>query len=138
MNLDQHAAAIMRSLEVVAEHGDPAPAVYELLFAHNPEMKPLFWRDASGSVRGNMLATTLDILMDLVGTRHYARGMLQSEIVNHDGLGVPGRVFVTFFPTVRDAFKQIAGAEWTGEMDTAWDAALGEIEAIMRAAATTS
>ena len=134
-SLQKYAAAITQSLDVVSEHGDPAPAVYDLLFARNPEMKQLFWRDSDGGIRGNMLAMTIEVLLDFVATHHFSDGMLRCEIVNHEGLGVPQDVFATFFPTMRDAFREIAGEEWTDEMETAWNAVLEQIFEVMRAAA---
>jgi hemoglobin-like flavoprotein len=47
---------ITRSLELVAEHGDPTSLVYARLFAAHPEMEKLFVRDTDGGVRGNMLS----------------------------------------------------------------------------------
>lgn len=126
------AEAIEASLELVAErHGDPASAVYERLFAANPEMEALFVRDVAGTVRGEMLAVALKTLMDLVDEGLYARTMVMAELVNHDGLGVPPAVFGTFFATVRDVFRDLSGPDWTPAMDTAWTETLAELDGLV-------
>ena len=84
------------SLETVAErHGDPTPQVYEKLFAQNPEMEALFILDQENSARGNMLANVFEVLLDLAGPRTYGGNMVLAEIVNHENLGVPPKVFVS-------------------------------------------
>ena len=115
------AALIERSLELVAERvGDPAPLVYARLFATFPELEPLFVRDVSGIVRGNMLTTTLECLIDFAGPRIYAQHFVGSERVNHGGIGVPAAMFDRFYATVIDTFRDALGADWTAETDAAW------------------
>ena len=112
------AEAIMASLEQVAEKcGDPTPLVYQRLFAANPDMEALL-------VRGNMLSQALDGIMDFVDTCAYAKNLIRSEIVNHEGVGVPPTVFATFFATIRDTFREILGDDWTAEMEVSWNALL--------------
>lgn len=115
------AALIERSLELVAARvGDPAPLVYARLFAQFPELEVLFVRDVSGTVRGNMLTTTLECLVDFAGPRAYATHFVGSERVNHGGLGVPAEMFDRFYATVIATFREVLGAEWTAETDAAW------------------
>jgi hemoglobin-like flavoprotein len=131
----QHSELITQSLELVgARSEDPTPAVYDLLFSRHPELKRLFWRDTDCSIRGNMLSVTIETLLDFAGTHHYSDGMLRCEIVNHENLGVAPQVFASFFPTMRDAFKEIAGSDWTSEMDAAWSALLAQMDKVMQAA----
>jgi hemoglobin-like flavoprotein len=100
--------------------GDPAPLVYARLFAEMPELEALFVRDVSGVVRGNMLTTTLECLVDFAGARAYATHFVGSERVNHGGLGVPAEMFDRFYATVIATFREVLGADWTAEMDGAW------------------
>lgn len=120
--------AIMMSLERVAERcGDPTQQVYNRLFASNPEMEALFIMDKDGMVRGNMLSQALDGIMDFVDTCAYAKNLIRTEIVNHEGIGVPPVVFAAFFATIRDTFREILGHEWTAEMETAWESLLNAL-----------
>ena len=118
---DAASAPFLHSLELVAERcEDPAPLVYARLFEENPAIEALFVRDKSGTVRGQMLAVALETLLDLAGPGNYAAGMLQSERMNHDGIGVPMGNFDNFFETVMMTFREILGDDWTVEMEEAW------------------
>ena len=116
-----NAALIAESLEVVvARCGDPAPIVYARLFAAQPDVEALFVRDKSGIVSGQMLAVTIEALLDYAGDNAYAANLLQSERVNHDGLGVPLAAFDSFFHILLETMRELAGEEWTPAMDAAW------------------
>ncbi|MCC7266968.1 MAG: globin [Caulobacteraceae bacterium] len=130
-------ALIDASLEAVAAAcDDPTPRVYEALFARHPEMQALFVLDHSGAVRGQMLAQAIASLVDLAGPQTWGGHLMRAEIVNHEGWGVPPNVFAVFYPVVRDAFRDLAGAAWTAEMDAAWDSLLARVDVtIARAAA---
>jgi hemoglobin-like flavoprotein len=120
---------ITESLELVAERcGDPAPLVYERLFADAPQMAALFVRDADGAVRGQMLHQAIEAVLDFAGPGHYAANLIRSERINHEGLGVPPEVFARFLPTMREAFREIGGEGWTPAMDAAWDGLLAALE----------
>ncbi len=125
---------ITRSLDLIAERcEDPTPLVYARLFAKHPAMEALFVRDTSGSVRGQMLSEVIDGVLDYVGRRAYSVGLIRSEIVNHENLGVPPQVFAPFFAVVMETFREIAGDEWTHEMDAAWRALVAELEGVAAA-----
>ena len=112
---------ITACLELVAERvGDPAPLVFGRLFADYPELHALFVRDTAGLVRGEMMAVTMEALLDCAGGDAYAVSLVEIERVNHVGLGVEPEVFDTFFRVVMTVFKDILGDDWTTEMDGAW------------------
>lgn len=122
---------ITRSLELVAERGDPAPQVYARLFAEHPEMELLFVRDTSGGVRGNMLTEAVTAMLDFVDRDSYGSNLMRAEIVNHENLGVPREVFATFYTTIRDTFAELLGDAWTNDIDTAWNDLLARIDAAL-------
>lgn len=112
---------ITRCLEQVAERvDDPAPLVFQRLFAENPDIEALFVRDTAGLVRGEMMAVTLDALLDCAGGDAYAVSLVEIERVNHVGLGVEPEVFDTFFRVVMTVFQEILGDDWTPDIDAAW------------------
>ena len=123
---------IERSLELVAERGDPAPLVYARLFAEHPEMEALFVRDTTGAIRGNMLAEVITAVLDFAGPNHYGANLMRAEIVNHEHLGVPPENFCAFFTTTRDVFAKILGEEWTPAIDAAWHEILARIDHALR------
>ncbi len=58
-------AAIATSLERLVETlGDPQPQIYQRLYAQYPDTKALFVLDTDGGVRGSMLQTTLETILD--------------------------------------------------------------------------
>ncbi|MEX2249597.1 MAG: globin [Parvibaculum sp.] len=133
---EQEKQLIEHSIERVAEvAGDPAPHVYARLFAQAPEMEALFVLDTDGNARGHMLSESLDCIFDFLGPRAYAPVLIQSELTNHEGFGVPPRIFATFFNVTMETFRDLLGAEWTTETDAAWGALLGELDAVAAAQA---
>jgi hemoglobin-like flavoprotein len=119
---------ITRSLELVAERGDPAADVYARVFAAHPEMEKLFIRDTTGSIRGNMLAEAVTAMLDFIERDTYGANLMRAEIVNHENLGVPREVFAGFYTTLRDTFAELLGAAWTNEMNAAWDELLARVD----------
>ncbi|NIJ41050.1 hemoglobin-like flavoprotein [Parvibaculum indicum] len=133
MPLSEHDADIIsHSIERAAElAGDPTPLVYEKLFTQQPEMKALFVLDLDGNARGHMLSEALNCVFDMLGPRSYAPVLIQCELTNHQGLGVPPRVFATFFEVVTETFRDILGAEWTSETEAAWQALLADLHEVI-------
>jgi hemoglobin-like flavoprotein len=125
--------AVMESLEQVSERcADPTGAVYAKLFEQHPEMKPLFVLDKDDAAKGHMLHEVLENLIDFTGERHIAPHFIRSELVNHDNLGIAPDVFGTFFPILRDTFKDILGADWTEAMERDWNGLIAEIDEMIR------
>lgn len=124
------AAAIERSLELAAERaGDLTQATYALLFARQPQMEALFWRDASGAIKGEMLMRVFEAILDFIGERNFADHMIRCEVVTHAGYDVPPTVFATFFGIVAEAVQQACGPEWTPAMADAWRRTLADLDA---------
>lgn len=123
-----HGAAIEASLALLGDRvGDPAPLVYARLFAEHPATQPLFCNDASGAVRGEMLARSFEAILDYVGDRHWADHLIRSERLAHDGYGVPPALFLGFFETLAATTRAALGADWTADMAVAWDALVADI-----------
>ncbi|MDE2362047.1 MAG: globin, partial [Hyphomicrobiales bacterium] len=126
---------IVRSFEIAAERcEDLAPAVYARLFRELPQVQPLFRKD-SELVRGEMLARTIDALLDYVGDRAYGQFFISSEAINHTGYEVAPETFVQFFRIVSEALRDVVGADWTSDMTKAWRDLLDDISTRVREAA---
>ncbi len=124
-------AVILATLEAVAErHGDPTEAIYSELFAAHPELEKLFWLDRDGSVRAAMVQQAIECIMDQVGDGRAAVTIMADERSRHGGYGVPTERFDAFMIALRDAFRRILGAEWTGAMEQAWSRLLADFAAI--------
>jgi hemoglobin-like flavoprotein len=127
------AAEIERSLELFAERGDPTQLVYARLFAEQPAMEALFWRDADGAIKGEMLSRVFQAILDFIGERRYADHMIGCEIVTHEGYDVPREVFATFFRVVADTMRETLGPDWTAQTQAAWTALLAELDGYVQA-----
>ena len=120
--MESDAAVLADSLELVAARcDDPAPLVYRNLFASFPALEALFVRDRSGIVRGQMVQVAIETLLDLAEGPTYAAGLLQTERVNHQGLGVPPEAFDMFYTVLHQTFRTVGAEGWTVEMDASWD-----------------
>lgn len=125
--------AITESLDLAAARSsDLTPLVYAKLFAMHPEMEPMFWRDTDHAVKGEMLARVIMAILDFIDKRQYADTLIQCEVVTHDGYGVPPETFAVFFGVVRDGVREVCAADWTSEMEAAWDELLAALDFYVR------
>jgi hypothetical protein len=84
----------------------------------------------NGAVRGEMLAVTIQTLLDLAEDGPMGVHMIAAERVNHDAFGTPPQVFGRFYPILRETLRELLGAEWTPDMDAAWDELLAKVAAV--------
>ena len=124
-------ALLEHTLELVAQRiGDPAPQVFERLFAESPELQGLFGNDPAGSVRGEMFHRALECLLDAAGPAQFVTGLVGSEHLTHQGYGVSTAQFEAFFDTLVAVFRQALGADWSPAIDAAWVGAVGRVQRI--------
>ena len=109
---------------VVQRVGDPAPLVFDRLFAEAPELQALFCNDASGAVRAEMFLRALECLQDAVGARQFSAGLVAAEHATHQGYGVSTAQFQRFFVLMVEVFRDALGPDWTAATDGAWARAL--------------
>lgn len=122
---------VTRSLERLAERvGDPAPQIYERLFARIPEAQERFARDVTGDIKGEMLTMVFTCLMDPGGP--YQQNLVKTERMNHDGFGTPNDQFDSFFEIVRETCRDLLGSEWTDDEDAAWTAQIARVTSATR------
>lgn len=120
---------IVQSIERAAERCDDlTPLVYARLFRLRPETEPMFRKQAKDLAKGEMLAQTLQAILDIVGERRYGAHMIQCEVLSHNHYGVPVETFGVFFGVVADTIREVIGADWTAETDAAWKQLLVELE----------
>ena len=123
------AEAIEQSLEIAAERGgDLTGVVYERLFARQPEMALLFWRDNRHTIKGEMLMRVFEAILDFVRARQFADHLIATEAVNHAGYDVPPDVFGAFFGLVAEIVQETCGQDWTPAMAAAWRRTLADLD----------
>jgi len=123
---------IERSFEIAAERcEDLTPLVYRRLHAEHPETVTMFRTEGSELVKGSMLALTIDAILDFAGPRTGHFRMIECEISSHDAYGTPRELFIAFFGVIAGTLRELLGADWSPEIDTAWRQMLEEIEAMV-------
>lgn len=120
---------IVQSIERAAGRCDDlTPLVYARLFRERPETEPMFRKQAKDLAKGEMLAQTLQAILDIVGNGRYGAHMIQCEVLSHNHYGVPVETFGVFFAVVADTIRDVIGADWTTETDAAWKHLLAELD----------
>ncbi len=122
---------ILETLERAGEAcADPAPLVYQRLFALRPEFEALFVMDSDGGVRGSMLEICFNALLGLEDEAPVQRVIISSSRFSHTAYGLAESDLDLMFGAIRDTVRELNGAHWTPEAAAAWDARLAEIAAI--------
>ena len=120
---------IERSFEIAAGRcADLTPLVYERLHREYPETRAMFRTEGSEPVKGSMLALTIEAMLDFAGARTGHFRMIDCEVSSHDAYGTPRDLFIAFFGVIAGTLRELLGAEWTPEIDAAWQKLLAAIE----------
>jgi len=123
---------IEHSFELAAERcEDLTPLVYRRLFREHPEAEAMFRREGGDLVRGSMLALTIDAILDFAGERSGHFRLISCEVQSHDGYGTPRKLFGEFFGVIAGTLRDLVGADWSPEIEAAWQKLLAEIADII-------
>src|SRR5215813_22079 len=120
---------IERSFELAASRsGDLTPLIYSRLHREHPETVAMFRTQGSDLVKGSMLALTIEAILDLAGERSGKFRMIACEVSSHDAYGTPRDLFLAFFGVIAATLREMLGADWSAEIDSAWQKLLADIE----------
>src|SRR5436190_15357211 len=123
---------IERSFEIAAERcEDLTPLVYRHLHDEHPETMSMFRTEGSELVKGSMLALTIEAILDFAGPRTGHFRMIECEISSHDAYGTRRDLFIAFFGVIAGTLREVLGADWSPEIDTAWRKLLNEIKDVV-------
>src|SRR6202012_3963766 len=118
---------VLRSFELAAERCDDlTPLVYARLHREHPETLTMFRTQGSDLVKGSMLALTIEAILDFAGERSGKFRMIECEVVSHDAYGTPRELFFAFFGVIAATLRELLGADWSPEIDSAWQRLLVE------------
>lgn len=133
-------SGVAESFECLVQRGvDPAAEIYARMFAAHPDTARLFQRDSDGGIKAHMLYEAIEAALDIENPHGYGANLIGCEVVNHQNLGVPPDVFVSFYATMRDVTKAQCGGAWTPSMEAGWNDLIARVDAIvMRRLAVTS
>jgi hemoglobin-like flavoprotein len=122
---------ILSTFERAAEAcADPAPLIYDRLFALRPDFRPLFDMDTDGGVRGSMVQTCLEALLGVAEGAGTQRVIISAARFSHGGYGVEENEFDLMFASIRDVFRDLLGPGWSAREEEAWANLLNKIAAI--------
>jgi hemoglobin-like flavoprotein len=123
---------IEHSFELAAERCvDMTPLVYRRLFREHPEAEAMFRSEGSDPVKGSMLALTIDAILDFAGQRSGHFRLIECEVSSHDAYGTPRTLFIAFFGVIAQTLREILGADWSPEIEDAWQKLLVEISNVV-------
>jgi len=130
---------IEHSFELAAQRcADLTPLVYRRLFLQHPETEAMFRSEAGDLVKGSMLALTIEAMLDFAGDRSGRFRMIQCEVQSHDAYGTPRKLFVAFFGVIAETLREIIGADWSVDIEQAWQRLLAELDSIVVGCDSTS
>jgi hemoglobin-like flavoprotein len=116
---------IVESFELAASRCDDlTPLVYDRLFAVKPETRSLFRADPKNLIKGSMLELALEAVLDFAGEKKASHRLIFCEVQSHDAYGTQPEIFTVFFVVMRDVVRDLLGADWTAEIEAAWDVTL--------------
>jgi hemoglobin-like flavoprotein len=123
---------IQQSFELASERcEDLTPLVYRRLFDEHPEAVAMFRSEGSELVKGSMLALTIEAILDFAGERNGHFRMIECEVRSHDAYGTPRELFVAFFGVIATTLRELLNADWSPEIDQAWQQLLAEIAGVV-------
>jgi hemoglobin-like flavoprotein len=123
---------IQQTIELASERcEDLTPLVYHRLFDEHPETAAMFRSEGSELVKGSMLALTIEAILDFAGERNGHFRMIECEVTSHDAYGTPRELFVAFFGVIAATLRDVLGADWSPEIDQAWQQFLDEIASVV-------
>jgi len=116
---------IVESFELAAARCDDlTPVVYDRLFAVKPETKGLFRADPRNLIKGSMLELALEAVLDFAGEKKASHRLIFCEVQSHDAYGTQPEIFTVFFVVMRDVVRDLLGADWSAEIEAAWEETL--------------
>ena len=123
---------IQLSFELAAARcEDLTPLVYQRLLRERPETQTMFRSQGSDLVKGAMLAFAIEAILDFAGERNGKFRMIECEVTSHDAYGTPRDLFFAFFGVIAATLRELLGADWTREIDDAWQDMLRQINGVV-------
>src|ERR1700756_571881 len=123
---------VLRSFELAAERcEDLTPLVYARLHREHPETLAMFRTIGADLVKGSMLVLTTEAILDFAGERSGKFRMIACEVSSHEAYGTPRELFFAFFGVIAATLRELLGAEWSDEIDRAWQELLTDIQELI-------
>jgi hemoglobin-like flavoprotein len=108
---------------------------YDVLFRLHPQLQPLF---KSRSRQEQMLARALVAIVDRFEDRPWVDEQLATLGQKHRALHITDAMYRQFTDALMVTLEEVAGDDWTPEIEAAWTSTLEEMASKMKAASTAS
>jgi hemoglobin-like flavoprotein len=122
---------------VITRCPDFAHRLYDVLFARYPRTKALFTREID-SVQERMLSDVLLAVVDHLDDPPWLEANMTVLGSRHVAYGVTDEMYDWFGESLLATLAEIAGADWTLELERAWADAYGRVAALMKRGAKTA
>lgn len=129
MSLDP--SILRASFELVIDRRpDLTLRFYEILFARNPALRPLFSRDRG--VQAKMLAEAIAAVLDHLEDAPWLTHTLGALGARHVGYGVTDAMYEQVGDALLATLAEVAAEAWTPEVAAQWTAAYTAIANMMK------
>lgn len=126
---------LRRSFELVVDRQPQiTPRFYEILFSRFPQVQPLFGRRSSAK-QGEMLQEALVAVVDHLEDAGWLTETLGAMGRKHVEYGVTDEMYDYVGASLLQTLAEIAGGDWSPELEAAWGEAYGAIASLMKAGA---
>jgi hemoglobin-like flavoprotein len=123
---------LRNSFEMVIERQPQlTPRFYEILFSRYPQVKPLFGQKA-GHKQAEMLQQALVAVMDHLEDATWLVDTLGAMGRKHIEYGVKDEMYPMVGASLLATLAEVAGKDWTPELEAAWSEAYGAIASLMQ------
>jgi hemoglobin-like flavoprotein len=120
---------------VVAREAQVMTRFYQLLFERYPQTKPLFGARNTPEVQAKMLTEALVAVVDHLEDAPWLTETLGVLGAKHVGYGVTDEMYGWVGECLLAAMAEVAAADWTPAIETAWTDAYGAIVSLALAGA---
>jgi len=121
---------------VIDRRPDLTVRFYEILFARNPELQPMFRRDRG--VQAKMLAEAITAVLDHLEDASWLQSTLATLGAKHVEYGVTPPMYDIVGGALLETLAEAAGDAWTPEVATQWTLAYQAIATMMQAGAAAA
>ena len=104
---------------------------YEILFERYPQAKPLFGRNSSAR-QEQMLTAALVAVVENVENLSSLAGHLRGLGAKHVAYGVTEEMYGWVGASLLATLAEVAGPDWTPELEATWTEAYGAIAGLMQ------
>ena len=115
---------------VIERQPQLTPRFYEILFERYPQVRPLFGKNAATN-QAQMLQSALVAVMDKLEDASWLEQTLGAMGLKHIDYGVTDEMYGWVGASLLATIAEVAGKDWSAELESAWSDAYGAISGLM-------